>query len=141
MKGEKCAKARAFVRKHWVFFLIVAAIFVSSFFIRGRSVQMQYVGQNTYEYVRLDYSIYGYCVGVTHLQDVSVQTAKDLRRQVLLMDMDSSVEYVARQWAYYHGEEETFKFKVKGYVYNTNDRRDELIWLVKDMGYQADAII
>ena len=75
------------------------------------------------------------------MQANSVQTAKDLSRQVILMDMDSSVEYVAKQWAYYHGEEETFKFKVKGYVYNTDDRRDELIWLVKDLGYKADAII
>ena len=134
-------KAVAFVRKHWVVFTVLAVIFASSFFIRGRSIQMQYVGQDSYEYVRLDYSIYGYCVGVSHLQEKSVQTAKDLSRQVILMDMDSSVKYVADQWAYYHGDQETFKFKVKGYIYNTNDRRDELIWLVKNMGYKADAII
>ncbi|MBE6638886.1 MAG: hypothetical protein E7616_05465 [Ruminococcaceae bacterium] len=141
MKKGFLEKAGAFIKKHWVFFTVLAVIFVSSFFIRGRSVQMQYVGADSYEYVRLDYSIYGYCVGVSHLQEKSVQTAKDLSRQVLLMDMDSSIQYIADQWVYYHGDQETFKFKVKGYIYNTNDRRDEIIWLVKDMGYKADAIV
>lgn len=138
MKQEK---VWSIIRKHWVVFTILAVIFISSFLIRGRSVQMQYCSTDAdLEYVRLDYSIYGYCVGVRQMQESSKKTADDLTRQVLLMDMDSSVEYVIKQWTSKYGDEGTFKFKVKGYVYNTMERRDQLIWLVKDMGYKADAL-
>lgn len=131
----------AFVKKHWILFAVIGLLFLSTFFMRGGSVQVRYVGQETYEYVRLDYSIYGYCINVRPMQKDSKQTARDLSRQVLFMDMDSSVKYVVDKWVYYYGNEETFNFKVKGYTYNTNTRRDELIYMVRDLGYQADAII
>ncbi len=130
-----------YIKKHWVVFTVLAVIFLSSFFIRGRSVQIQYVGRDSYEYVRLDYSVYGYCVGVKHMQESSRQCARDLTRQVLLMDTDASIKYVVDQWVGYYGGEETFKFKVKGYVYDTLERRDQLIEMVKGLGYRADAIV
>ncbi len=135
------AKKTSFLKRHWVFFTVIGLLFLSTFFVRGSSVQMRYSQQDTYEYVRLDYSIYGYCINVRPMQETSKQAARDLSRQVLFMDIDGSVEHIAEQWTYYFGDEATFTFKVKGYMYNTNDRRDELIQTVRELGYKADAII
>lgn len=134
-------KLLCFIGKHWIVFSVIVLLFLSTFFVRAGSVQVRYVGQSTYEYVRLDYSIYGYCVNVRPMQYESKQAAQDLSRQVLFMDMDNSVKYVVDQWVYYYGDQETFNFKVKGYTYNTNIRRDHLIYMVRDLGYKADAII
>lgn len=134
-------KVLCFIKKHWVFFTIIAILFLSTFFIRGSSVQVRYLGADTYEYVRLDYSVYGYCINVRPMQKESKQSARDLTRQVLFMDMESSLAHVCDTIAHYYGDQESFTLKVKGYMYNTNDRRDELIQYVRSLGYAADAII
>ena len=84
-------KLLCFIGKHWIVFSVIVLLFLSTFFVRAGSVQVRYVGQSTYEYVRLDYSIYGYCVNVRPMQYESKQAAQDLSRQVLFMDMDNSL--------------------------------------------------
>lgn len=131
----------SFFKKHWIVTLVIAILLLSTLFVRGRSVQVRCaVGAEVTEYVRIDYSIYGYCIDVVPMEESSVEDARALRKELLFMGMDSSCLRVVEQWNEEYKSAD-FNFKVKGYVYNTNDRRDALIRLMRSKGYSADVIL
>lgn len=144
MKNEKpnklIIKLKSFARRHVVLSTVVLLLFASTFFVRGQSVQIQYTDEEVFDYVRIDYSIYGYCIGVKPQNQNAAGSAKRFTRELLFCDMDTSVKKVVNEWVLQYGNEETFKLKLKSFLFNTNKRRDKLIDDIRAMGYKVDAI-
>lgn len=134
-------KTVAWCRRHPVVSIVVGVLFVSTFFVRAESVEIRYAGDQVYEYVRMDYSVYGYCVNVVPMNEVSMDTAKDLKKVLLFSNVDKSVDTVVQRWVYYRGDQEQFTFRVKGYLGDPIQKRSALIEKVKAKGYAADALV
>ncbi len=141
MEQTRKTRVISFFKKHWIVSIVLAVLLLSTFTVRGRSVYFRYsVGPDVMEYVRVDYSIYGYCINVYPMNVNSSPDSRALTGEMLFMGMDESVQYLVKKWAT-GNKDEAFNIKVKGYVYNTNERRDEMIRMVRTMGHTADVIL
>ena len=127
-------------KKHPVVALCIVGLFVASFFMRAESIEVRYSGESVYEYVRIDYSIYGYCVNVIPVNSVSDETAGDLTRILLFADTKDSIDKVVALWSDYHGPDQQFQFRVRGYFCDAMNKRGKLIEYVKQKGFAADAL-
>ena len=134
-------KIRVWCRKHPVITVTLCVLFAATFFMRAESVEIRYSGKDVYDYVRVDYSIYGYCVNVVPVNQVSMQTAKDLKRALLFCGVDKSVDVIVDRWTYYHGDQEQFYLRVKGYRCDPIEKRNDLIERIKAKGFMADGIV
>lgn len=128
-------------KRHKLVAGVIFCLFLSTFFVRAESMFIRYHGQDVYAYVRVDYSIYGYCVGVKPMKAESVDTAKDLTKILLLSDIDQSVDTIVDKWSYYYGPNMIFTVHMRGYKHNPLNKRDELIDKIKAMGYRADILV
>ncbi len=137
---QKRHKIIGFLLRHWVFFAVLAVLLISSFFVRGSSVLMRCGSPEQVEEVRMDYSIYGYLINVRPERANSVDFAKQMHSEMLFMGMDRSVTYMAEQWSAEH-QGAFFNFKTKGYTFKSTERRDELIHLLRGLGYTADVFV
>ena len=134
-------KIKAFVKRHLFLTGVLAALFACTFFLPAESVDYRYSGKEIYQYVRVEYSLYGYCVNVAPMYQTSVEEAANLNKLMLFTGVDEATDTVTKRWTEWFGTGETFTVRVKGFRHNNPTLRDDIIEKIKAKGYKADALL
>ncbi len=129
-------KLMAFVKRHWVFFCVMVLLLIATFIVPCKSVQVRYLSNH----VRVDFSLYGYCVGVRPMNEASNDLARDLNIKMMLSGEENGIRRLVNMWNEDFGSDYAYGFKTRSYLYDTEARRDEYIAMVKAMGYKAEVI-
>ncbi len=139
--NQTTLKIVAFLKRHRLIVCLLAVLFVCTFFVPAECVDYRYSGQEVYQYVRVEYSLYGYCVNVFPMYQASVEEAENLNKLLLFTGMDEVTDTVTERWTYYYGAMETFGIRAKGFRQDTLACRDGVIEKIKAKGYKADALL